>query len=165
MRQNLDPLNEHTDFECEQVLAKVAKDTPDQTENEGADSDSCIDQATNQPSHSLWKLDTQIEAGGRNLSQGQRQLVGMARALLRKSPIIILDEVMFLSWLAVRILLTKFYSLKATASIDLRTALQIQGILRTEMAQSTVITIAHRAEAVQGADRIVKMSEGRIVEE
>lgn len=119
MRANLDPLDEYTDFECETVLEKIA-------------------------SRHQWSLTTHIDTGGRNLSQGQRQLVGLARALLRRSPIIIMDE--------------------ATASVDMETAMRIQEILREEMRESTVITIAHRVEAVKNADGCVVLDKGRIVE-
>ena len=68
MRHNLDPLNEYSDDACEAVLDRMC--------------------GTGQ-----WRLNTLIEAGGQNLSQGQRQLVGLARAVLRRSSIVILDEV------------------------------------------------------------------------
>jgi ABC-type multidrug transport system fused ATPase/permease subunit len=120
MRQNLDPLIEHSDEACEAVLMKIC-------------------------GRHQWTLDTQIDTGGRNLSQGQRQLIGLARALLRRSPIVIFDE--------------------ATASIDTETAMRIQQILREEMKGSTVITIAHRAEAVKHADYCIVLGEGRVIQQ
>jgi ABC-type multidrug transport system fused ATPase/permease subunit len=119
MRKNLDPLNQYTDAECMSVLSKIAGD------------------------HHNWTLDTNIAAGGKGLSQGQRQLVGLARAMLRRSSVIILDE--------------------ATASIDFETAQKIQQVLREEMRESTVITIAHRLEAVKNADYCVVLGKGRVV--
>ncbi|RFU32735.1 hypothetical protein B7463_g3630, partial [Scytalidium lignicola] len=119
MRQNLDPLDEYSDEECLEVLSKIA-------------------------GKHQWTLDSHIDTGGRNLSQGQRQLVGLARALLRRSSIIIMDE--------------------ATASIDMETALRIQEILRDEMKESTVITIAHRVEAVSNADYCVVLGKGKVIE-
>ena len=92
-----------------------------------------------------WTLDTHIEAGGHNLSQGQRQLIGLSRAVLRRSPIVILDE--------------------ATASIDHETSLEIQAILRDEMRESTVITIAHRLEAIKDVDYYVVLDQGRVAEQ
>ncbi|GAB7329448.1 hypothetical protein MBLNU13_g01231t1 [Cladosporium sp. NU13] len=120
MRMNLDPLEEHTDEACVGVLQRVC-------ERQG------------------WALDTPIDGGGRNLSQGQRQLVGLARAVLRRSSIIILDE--------------------ATASIDMETAMQIQQVLHEEMKESTVITIAHRLEAVRGADYCLVLGKGKVLEQ
>ena len=120
MRQNLDPVHEHSDEECEGVLQRVC-------ERQG------------------WELDTRVETGGRNLSQGQRQLVGLARAVLRRSTIIILDE--------------------ATASIDRETALQIQQTMHEEMKNSTVITIAHRLEAVKNADYCIVLGKGQILKQ
>ncbi|KAK5989685.1 ATP-binding cassette transporter abc4-like protein [Cladobotryum mycophilum] len=89
-------------------------------------------------------LDTQIDAAGKNLSQGQRQLVGIARAVLRRSGLVILDE--------------------ATASIDRATAATVQRILREELASSTVITIAHRLEAVEDANWCLRLDHGKVVE-
>ncbi|KAJ6786656.1 hypothetical protein PWT90_03596 [Aphanocladium album] len=91
-----------------------------------------------------WRLDSPIDAGGKNLSQGQRQLVGIGRAVLRRSGLVILDE--------------------ATASIDRTTAAVVQRILREELAQSTVITIAHRLEAVEDANWCLRLERGRVLE-
>ncbi|KAK6864431.1 ABC transporter [Apiospora arundinis] len=118
LRQNLDPLHEHSDDECIAVLRRVL----------GAD----------------WALGSHVEAGGKNLSQGQRQLVGIGRAVLRRSPVVVLDE--------------------ATASIDKKTAMAIQEVLRDELRQSTVITIAHRLEAVKDVDFFVRLDGGKVAE-
>lgn len=91
-----------------------------------------------------WDLDSQIDAGGKNLSQGQRQLVGIIRAVLRRSGLVILDE--------------------ATASIDRGTAAMVQRILREELAESTVITIAHRLEAVEDANWCLRLERGKVLE-
>ena len=116
LRDNLDPLKEHTDDECAGVLARVLGD---------------------------FKLDSHIHGGGHNLSQGQRQLVGLARAVLRRSAVVILDE--------------------ATASVDFATADYIHEVLRQELRESTVITIAHRVEAVRDANYYIVLDKGRIV--
>lgn len=91
-----------------------------------------------------WSLGSPIDAGGKNLSQGQRQLVGIGRAVLRRSGLVILDE--------------------ATASIDRGTAARVQRILRQELSESTVITIAHRLEAVEHADWCLRLSHGHVLE-
>ncbi|KAF4983586.1 hypothetical protein FZEAL_1036 [Fusarium zealandicum] len=91
-----------------------------------------------------WSLGSRIDAGGKNLSQGQRQLVGIGRAVLRRSGLVILDE--------------------ATASIDRGTAAMVQRILRQELKDSTVITIAHRLEAVEDATWCLRLDRGQVVE-
>ncbi|GMR31751.1 hypothetical protein PMAYCL1PPCAC_01946, partial [Pristionchus mayeri] len=89
-------------------------------------------------------LDHEITEGGENISVGQRQLVCLARALLRKTKVLILDE--------------------ATAAIDQNTDALIQKTIRQEFATSTVLTIAHRLNTILDYDRIIVLGEGRIVE-
>ncbi|KAL9086635.1 MAG: hypothetical protein Q9159_004044 [Coniocarpon cinnabarinum] len=136
IHENLDPLHEHSQDECAAALDRVC-DSNSATPSSSRD-------APKASSQSNWTLSTRVETGGKNLSQGQRQLVGLARAVLRRSAIIVLDE--------------------ATASIDLETSMRIQRVLREEMAQSTVLTIAHRVEAVSDVDSAVVLAKGRLVE-
>jgi ATP-binding cassette subfamily B protein len=90
-------------------------------------------------------LDTDVGERGANLSMGQRQLVALARVLLRDPAIFILDE--------------------ATASVDPFTEAQIQEGLETIMRDRTAIVIAHRLSTVKGADRILVIDQGHITEE
>ncbi|KAK4103423.1 ATPase-like protein [Parathielavia hyrcaniae] len=119
LRDNLDPLGERDEAERADVLARVLGGS------------------------GCFTLDSRVDGGGKNLSQGQRQLVGLGRAMLRRSPVVVLDE--------------------ATASIDGETARYIQRLLREELRHSTVITIAHKAEAVQDADFEIVLDRGRVV--
>uniref|UniRef100_A0A669QY19 ABC-type glutathione-S-conjugate transporter n=1 Tax=Phasianus colchicus TaxID=9054 RepID=A0A669QY19_PHACC len=124
LRMNLDPLNQYTDadiwtaLELTQLKNFVA-DLPEQLEYK------CTDQ-------------------GENLSTGQKQLVCLARALLQKAKVLILDE--------------------ATAAIDIETDLQIQSALRTQFKESTVLTIAHRINTIMDCDRILVLEDGQIAE-
>ncbi|KAF3343906.1 Endo-1,4-beta-xylanase I [Verticillium dahliae VDG2] len=118
LRDNLDPLRQFSDGECASVLARVLG--------------------------GHWTIKSRVDGGGKNLSQGQRQLVGIGRAVLRRSPLVVLDE--------------------ATASIDRETAAQVQKVLKGELEGSTVVTIAHRLEAVEGADWFIKLDAGKVVE-
>jgi ABC-type multidrug transport system fused ATPase/permease subunit len=124
MRENLDPTEDFSDDQCAGVLARV-----------------CASLVTPQ----AWTLNTHVESGGRNFSQGQRQVIGVARAILRRSPIVILDEAM--------------------ASIDSATAVQLQNLLREELAGATLVVIAHRVEeeAVEQADYEVILENGKVV--
>jgi len=90
-------------------------------------------------------LDTEVGARGASLSMGQRQLVALARVLLKDPAILILDE--------------------ATASVDPFTETQIQDGLELVMKDRTAIVIAHRLSTVRHADRIIVLEEGRIIEE
>jgi ABC-type multidrug transport system fused ATPase/permease subunit len=90
-------------------------------------------------------LDTDVGERGANLSMGQRQLVALARVLLKDPAIFILDE--------------------ATASVDPFTEAQIQEGLETIMRDRTAIVIAHRLSTVKNADRIIVMDRGRVIEE
>jgi ATP-binding cassette subfamily B protein len=89
-------------------------------------------------------LDTEVGSRGMSLSMGQRQLVALARVLLKDPRILILDE--------------------ATASVDPFTEAQIQEGLETVMRDRTSIVIAHRLSTVRHADRIIVIQQGRIIE-
>jgi subfamily B ATP-binding cassette protein MsbA len=89
--------------------------------------------------------DTQIGERGVSLSGGQRQRVAIARAILKNAPILILDE--------------------ATSALDTESERAIQSALDELMRNRTTIVVAHRLSTVQNADKIVVLSEGRIVEQ
>ena len=85
-----------------------------------------------------------VAEGGGNLSVGQRQLVCLARACLRKTKILLLDE--------------------ATAAVDLETDDLIQATIRSEFSSCTILTIAHRLNTIMDYDRIMVLDKGRLVE-
>uniref|UniRef100_A0A8C7YZ36 ATP-binding cassette, sub-family C (CFTR/MRP), member 9 n=1 Tax=Oryzias sinensis TaxID=183150 RepID=A0A8C7YZ36_9TELE len=89
-------------------------------------------------------LDAAVTEGGENFSVGQRQLFCLARAFVRKSSILIMDE--------------------ATASIDMATENILQKVVMTAFADRTVVTIAHRVHTILTADVVIVMKRGNIVE-
>ena len=88
--------------------------------------------------------DTVLESDGANLSQGQRQLLNIARASISKAPVLILDE--------------------ATSSVDTRTEKHIEHGMDRLMADRTTFIIAHRLSTVRSANAIMVLEQGEIIE-
>ena len=129
IRSNLDPFNEHNDLELWQALR--------QADLVGADTQ--MDDKS-----ARITLDTTVEEEGLNFSLGQRQLMALARALVRGSQIIVCDE--------------------ATSSVDMETDAKIQDTIATGFKGKTLLCIAHRLKTIINYDRIVVMDQGRIAE-
>lgn len=116
------------------------------------------------------KLEYCISEGGSNLSVGQRQLLCLARALLRHSKVLVMDEVRAIFHFdlhasrahAVTPLLC--YLLQATASCDTASDNMIQAAVRDAFQGCTIITIAHRLQTICDYDQVVVMEQGEVVE-
>ncbi|KAG4101689.1 P-loop containing nucleoside triphosphate hydrolase protein [Neocallimastix lanati (nom. inval.)] len=124
IRFNMDPFNEHSDDDIWYAL-----------ENSG------MKQFVKDMDK---QLDSEVRPNGENFSVGQRQLLCLARAMIRGSHILIMDE--------------------ATASVDIETDAIIQRALRTNFSEATVLTIAHRLNTIIDYDKILVLDKGELLE-
>ena len=124
LRYNIDPLNKYKDNEIKEVMKMIGFDYILDKSPDG--------------------INQVITEGGSNLSVGEKQLICICRAILRKSKIIIMDE--------------------ATASIDYKTEEIIQKAVNEILKDSTFITIAHRIKTILNYDRILTLDNGKIVD-
>ncbi|KAF8876209.1 multidrug resistance-associated ABC transporter [Gymnopilus junonius] len=128
LRQNLDPFEQNDDATLNDALRAAG-----------------LFSLQDESDEARITLDSKISGGGTNLSVGQRQIIALARAMVRGSKLLILDE--------------------ATSAIDYKTDAIIQSTLRSQLGNDvTVITVAHRLQTIMDADQIMVLDDGHIVE-
>jgi ABC-type multidrug transport system fused ATPase/permease subunit len=150
IRSNLDPFHEHTDLELWHALRQADLVGPEQSLEEPSTNSSSITSSGVVPANNSSSttarihLDTPVEDEGLNFSLGQRQLLALARALVRNSQIIVCDE--------------------ATSSVDFETDQKIQRTIVRGFSGKTLLCIAHRLRTIIGYDRILVMDQGNVAE-
>ena len=143
LRANLGMVLQETWLKAGTIAENIASGKPDATREE------IIEAAKKARAHSFIcrmpnGYDTQVAEDGGNISQGQRQLLCIARVMLRRPPILILDE--------------------ATSSIDTRTEVLVQDAFEELMKGRTSFIVAHRLSTIKNADQILVMKAGNIIE-
>ncbi|KAK6608393.1 ATP-dependent bile acid permease 3 [Botrytis cinerea] len=138
LRSNLDADNEYDDTALFDALRRV------HLIDESSSGIATPSSSSSQNQNIFLSLNSSIAEGGLNLSQGQRQLLCLARAIIRRPKILILDE--------------------ATSSVDVQTDALIQQSIREEFVDSTLLVIAHRLSTVGDFDKILVMNDGKLAE-
>ncbi|KAH6603669.1 P-loop containing nucleoside triphosphate hydrolase protein [Trichoderma cornu-damae] len=147
IRSNLDPFNQFSDYELRQALIRVhlipsssgtPVSEPSLEENPASLSPSATENGSE--TNASLSIDSPVSSGGSNLSQGQKQLLCIARAILSRPKVLLLDE--------------------ATSAVDMATDRLIQQSIRQEFSNSTLLVIAHRLSTVVDFDRILVIKDG-----
>ncbi|PHH87815.1 hypothetical protein CDD83_8368 [Cordyceps sp. RAO-2017] len=148
IRSNLDPFDDHTDDELRECLSRVHlvnSESATPTNDAPSSIDSAATSTLAPKNVNIFRdLYSGISESGGNLSQGQRQLLCIARAIVSRPKIMVLDE--------------------ATSAVDMATDALIQRSIREEFTDSTLVVIAHRLSTIADFDRILVLSEGVVAE-
>ena len=147
LRSNIDPFSTKTDLELYDALKRahlVPSGSTYSPDPQSGTQTPALGSGNSNSNSNRFNLDTVIEEEGGNLSVGERSLVSLARAMVRGTKVLVLDE--------------------ATASVDVETDSKIQETIRHEFKDRTLLCIAHRLRTILSYDKILVMADGRVAE-